>query len=74
MLITRHLTDRMSGMCKTGCFNAEAAQEAQKSFGPRCLRPTEGRKSPWGRRRKWALARYMLLPITNVNITNAGIY
>ena len=31
------------------CFNAEAAQEAQNSFGPRCLRPTEGRKSPWGR-------------------------
>ena len=27
------LTDRMPGMCQ---INAEAAQEAQKSFGPRC--------------------------------------
>ena len=45
-----HPVGQMLGKCQTGgSFNAEAAQDAQNSFGPRCLRPTEGRKSPWGR-------------------------
>jgi hypothetical protein len=33
-IIRDYLTGRRQGMCQTGRFNAEAAQEAQKSFGP----------------------------------------